>query len=47
MWTRAVDKTSRLRVTAGKAVNLGVLAWVQGLQCLGASRALSKILAEF
>ena len=42
-----MDKTSRLRVTAGKAVNLGVLTWVQGLQCLGASRALSKILAEF
>ena len=44
---RGVDKTRRLIKTAGKAVNLGVSAWVQGLQCLGALRALSKILAEF
>ena len=47
VWMRGVDKTRRLIKTAGKAVNLGVSAWVQGLQCLGALRALSKILAEF
>lgn len=32
---------------ACEAVNLEILAWLQGPQCPGASRALSEISAEF